>query len=134
MRDPTRDVSRRTLLIIDEFGYVTQVQAVAAMAAAIAKVARKYGIALMVIDQNPHTFLDDPAGQKIWENTRMKILFHLDDAPARKVGEVLGDLAPQHVAWLPKAAKGECLMVIDNDVFVALIETNPRETRAFQGS
>jgi hypothetical protein len=64
----------------------------------------------------------------------MKIMFHLDDAPARAVGEVLGDLAPQHVAWLPKAGKGECLLLIDNDVFVAIVETNPRETRAFQGS
>jgi hypothetical protein len=134
MRDPLRDRSRRTLLIIDEFGYVTQVQAVAAMAAGIAKVARKYGIALMVIDQNPHTFLENPSGRAIWENTRMKIMFHLDDAPARAVGEVLGDLAPQHVAWLPKAGKGECLLLIDNDVFVAIVETNPRETRAFQGS
>jgi hypothetical protein len=134
MRDPLRDRSRRTLLIIDEFGYVTQVQAVAAMAATIAKVARKYGVALMVIDQNPHTFLENPSGRAIWENTRMKIMFHLDDAPARAVGDVLSDLAPMHVQWLPKAGKGECLLLLDNDVFVGVIETNPRETRAFQGS
>lgn len=134
MRDPGRDLRRRTLLIIDEFGYATQVQAVAQMAATICKVARKYGIALLVIDQNPHTFLGNEAGKAIWENTRMKIFFHLDDQPARVVGAALSDLAPQHVAWLPKANQGECLLVIDNDVFVALIETNPRETRAFQGS
>jgi len=134
MRDPTRDRNRRTLLIIDEFGYVTHVQAVAAMAATIAKVARKYGVALMVIDQNPSTFLENPSGRAIWENTRMKIMFHLDDAPARAVGDVLSDLAPMHVQWLPKAGKGECLLLLDNDVFVGVIETNPRETRAFQGS
>ena len=134
MRDPTRDLSRRTLLIIDEFGYVTQVQAVAAMAATISKVARKYGIALMTIDQNPHTFLDNDAGRSIWENTRMKIFFHLDDSPARRVGTVVSDLSPSHVEWLSRAGKGECLLVIENDVFVALVETNPRETRAFAGS
>jgi hypothetical protein len=134
MRDPRRDVKRRTLLMIDEFGYVTQVQAVAQMAADICKVARKYGIALVVIDQNPTTFLDNAAGVAIWENTRVKMMFHLDDKPARLVGEAISDLTPAHVDYLSRAQKGECVTVIDNDVFVMVVETNPRETRAFSGS
>jgi type IV secretory pathway VirB4 component len=134
MRDPRRDVKRRTLLIIDEFGYATQVQAVAQMAAEVCKVARKYGIALMVIDQNPTTFLTNQAGLAIWENTRCKIFFHLDDKPARLVGETISDLTPSHVEFLSQARRGECVYMLDNDVYVMLVETNLRETRAFQGS
>jgi type IV secretory pathway VirB4 component len=134
MRDPRRDVKRRTLLMIDEFGYVTQVQAVAQMAADICKVARKYGIALVVLDQNPTTFLNSAPGIAIWENTRVKMMFHLDDRPARLVGENISDLTPPHVEFLSRAGKGECVVVIDNDVFVMVVETNLRETRAFQGS
>lgn len=134
MRDPRRDVKRRTLLIIDEFGYATQVQAVAQMAAEVCKVARKYGIALMVIDQNPTTFLNNQAGLAIWENTRCKIFFHLDDKPARLVGETISDLTPSHVEFLSQARRGECVYILDNDVYVMLVETNLRETRAFQGS
>ena len=134
MRDPKRDVKRRTLLIIDEFGYVTQVQAVAQMAADICKVARKFGIALIVIDQNPTTFLNNQAGLAIWENTRVKLCFHLDDKPARLVGDNVSDFTPSHVEFLSRADRGQCVVLIDNDVFVMLVETNPKETRAFAGS
>jgi hypothetical protein len=50
MRDPMRDRSRKTLLLIDEFGYLTQVEELSQLAATICKVARKYGIGLVAID------------------------------------------------------------------------------------
>ena len=68
MRDPNRDRSRKTLLQIDEFGYLTQVEALARLAATICKVARKYGIGLVAIDQNPITFLGSENGRYIFEN------------------------------------------------------------------
>ena len=92
MRDPYRDVRRRTLLMLDEFHYITRTEAVARMAAEIAKVARKYGIAVVAADQNPATFLGNTWGQFIWENCSAKVLFHLDDAAARRVGEAISDL------------------------------------------
>ncbi len=134
MRDPYRDVRRRTLLLLDEFHYITRTEAVARMAAEIAKVARKYGIAVVAVDQNPATFLGNKYGQFIWENCSAKVLFHLDDAAARQVGDVISDLAPDHLDFLSHAQVGEALMIFGNDVYVAQVETNARETRAFAGS
>lgn len=134
MRDPRRDRSRKTLLQIDEFGYLTQVEALARLAATICKVARKYGIGLIAIDQNPGTFLDGENGRFIFENAIAKILFHLDDLPAREVGEAISDLTTSHVDFLSHASVGECLAVVANDVYVMTVEANPRELRALRGS
>ncbi len=134
MRDPRRDVRRKTLVLIDEFGYASQVDAVATLAATICKVARKYGIGLMVIDQNPMTFLDSASGRAILENAVAKIMFHLDDLPARQMGEALSDLTDPHVDFLSHARVGECVAVFGNDVYVMHVESSPREQRMLMGS
>lgn len=134
MRDPKRDRTRKTLLQIDEFGYLTQVEALARLAATICKVARKYGIGLVAIDQNPGTFLAGENGRFIFENAVAKVLFHLDDLPAREVGAAISDLTPGHVDFLSHASVGECLAVVANDVYVMTVEANPRELRALRGS
>jgi hypothetical protein len=134
MRDPRRDRSRKTLLQIDEFGYLTQVEALARLAATICKVARKYGIGLIAIDQNPITFLGGENGRYIFENAVAKIMFHLDDFPARHMGEAIGDLTPAHIEFLSHASVGECLAVVGNDVYVMTVEANPKELRALRGS
>ncbi len=134
MRDGSRDRSRPTLLLIDEFHYVTKTEVVARMAAEIAKVARKYRLAVVPVDQNPTTFLDNKYGLFIWENSTGKVLFHLDDLPAHRVGDAIGDLTPEHVAFLSQAVAGQAIMIFNNDVYVTNVETNPKETRAFAGS
>ncbi len=134
MRDPHRDLSRPTLLLIDEFHYVTKTEAVARMAAEIAKVARKYRLAVVPVDQNPATFLDNKYGLFIFENSTGKVLFHLDDLPAQRMGDAISDLTPDHVAFLSQAVAGQSIMIFNNDVYVAHVETNPKETRAFAGS
>lgn len=134
MRDPSRDRSRKTLLQIDEFGYLTQVEALARLAATICKVARKYGIGLVAIDQNPITFLGSENGRFIFENAVAKVLFHLDDFPARQMGEAISDLTPAHVDFLSHAGVGEALTVVGNDVYVMTVEANPKELRALRGS
>lgn len=134
MCDPTRDPNHRTLLLIDEFGYVTQIEALARLAAEICKVARKYGIGLVAIDQNPGTFLDNENGRFIFENAAAKVLFHLDDLPARQMGDAIADLTPAHVEFLSHAGVGEALAVVGNDVYVMAVESNPKELRALRGS
>lgn len=96
--------------------------------------ARKYGIGLIAIDQNPGTFLGGENGRFIFENAVAKVLFHLDDLPAREVGEAISDLTPSHVDFLSHASVGECLAVVANDVYVMTVEANPRELRALRGS
>lgn len=134
MRDPHRDRRRKTLLQIDEFGYLTQVESLAQLAAMICKVARKYGIGLVAIDQNPFTFLDSKPGRAIFESAAAKVLFHLDDVPARQIGEAIADLTPAHVEFLSHAGVGECLAAVGNDVYVMNVEANPKELRMLRGS
>lgn len=134
MRDAQRDRGQRTLLIIDEFGLAAQVEAVARLAADVCKVARKYGIGLMVVDQNPSTFLASQTGREIFENAAAKVLFHLDDLPAREIGAAIGDLTPPHVAFLSDAQPGQCVGVFGNDVYVMHIEANRYELRRLVGS
>ena len=133
MRDPQRDRSIPTLLIIDEYGYAAQVESVARMAADICKVARKYGVGLLVVDQSPHTF-QTPTGKDILDNAPARVLFHLDNEPARLAGELIGDLTAAHVEFLSQAERGEAVAVFGNDVHVLLVETSAQEQRAFRGS
>jgi hypothetical protein len=130
MRDSSRDCSIPTMLIIDEFGYAAQVESVARLAADICKVARKYGVGLMVIDQNPHTF-QTATGREIFENAIGKIMFHLDPSAAQTVGELTSDLTPGHIAFLPKAERGQTVAVFGNDVYLMNIESSPMEHRQF---
>lgn len=134
MRDPRRDLRRPTLLVIDEFHYVSRVEAVARMAVEIAKTARKYRLGLVVIDQNPGTFLDSLSGQFIWENSGTKVLFHLDAVPARRLGEAIPELTPSHVEFLTVATPGQGVMVFGNDVYETYVEPNARELRYLRGS
>ena len=122
-----------TLLIIDEYGYAAQVESVARMAADICKVARKYGLGLLVVDQSPHTF-QTPTGKDILDNAPARILFHLDSDPARLAGTLIGDLTEAHIEFLSQAERGEAVAVFGNDVHVLLVESSAQEQRAFRGS
>jgi hypothetical protein len=134
LRQEGRDTRRKIFLEIDEFGYAAQVEAVARLAVEICKTARKYGCGIVLVDQNPLTFLESESGRQIFENASARILFHLDDIAARQVGAALSDLTPAHVAFLPQAQPGECLAVLKNDVYRLNIEMHPLEARAFLGS
>ncbi len=109
-------------------------ESVARMAAELAKYARKHRIAVMPVDQNPVTFLGEKWTRIIWENATGKAIFHLDDLPAREIGDAVGDLTDDHIAYITHAQPGEVVLVLGNDVYVAHIETNARESRAFAGS
>ncbi len=134
MNDPRRDRRRPTLLLIDEYHLVARTESVARMAAELAKYARKHRIAVMPVDQNPVTFLGEKWTRIIWENATGKAIFHLDDLPAREIGEAISDLTDDHLQYITHAQPGEAVLVLGNDVYVAHIETNPREARAFAGS
>jgi hypothetical protein len=134
MRDPRRDRGRKTLLAIDEFGYVTQIEALARLAATITKVARKYGIGLIAIDQNPLTFLESENGRYIFENCPVKVAFRLDEAPARQLAAAIRDMNEMHIDALTRFEAGQCLAVVRNDIYIVNVEVSPRELRAFKGS
>jgi hypothetical protein len=134
MRDTYRDRTRKTLVIIDEFGLAAQVEAIGQMAATMTKVARKYGIGMVLVDQNPLTFLDSTTGNMILENCRVKVLFRMDERPARRMAEALPDLTALHVEQLVNAERGYAVAVFQNDVTYMAIEPTARELRMLQGS
>jgi type IV secretory pathway VirB4 component len=134
LRQIGRDTRRKIFLEIDEFGYAAQVEAVARLAVEICKTARKYGCGIVLVDQNPLTFLESESGRQIYENATARILFHLDDMAARQIGAAMSDLTPEHIAFLPQAQPGECLAIIKNDVYRVNVETHPLEARVFMGS
>lgn len=134
MHDPRRDRRRPTLLVIDEYHMVARTESVARMAAELAKFARKHRIAVMPVDQNPVTFLGEKWTRSIWENSTGKAIFHLDDLPAQEIGAAIGDLTPEHLDIITHAEPGQAVLVLADNVYVAHIETNPRESRAFAGS
>ncbi|MFV9505970.1 MAG: VirB4 family type IV secretion system protein [Oscillochloridaceae bacterium umkhey_bin13] len=134
LRLPGRDRRRKIFLEIDEFGYASQVEEVVRLAHDISKTARKYGCGIVLVDQNPSTFLGTETGRQIYEQAAARIFFRLEDTAAREVGAALGDLTPAHLAFLPQAQPGECLAVLKNDVYHVNIEMSPREAEAFMGS
>lgn len=134
MRDPKRDRTRKILLQIDEFGYASQVEAVARLAVDICKTARKYGVGIILIDQNPLTFVETESGRQIIENAVAKVLFRLDVQPARQMADALGDLTERHIEFITHAQPGECVAVVGNDVYVVAVESSPKERRALIGS
>ena len=134
MSDPQRDIQRKTMLQIDEFGYLMQIEALANLAATVCKVARKFGVALVVVDQNPDTFFGSEAGRRIAENCNQKVLFYLDDMPTRQMGQAISDLTPEHLGFVSHASVGQALAVLGNDVYVLLVEPSPREAHVLRGS
>ncbi len=134
MRNPRRDRRRKTLLIIDEFGLAAQIRSVAHMAVTISKVARKYGVALVTADQLPITYLATVEGRQILDNARIKVIFHLDDEPAREIAAVLSPLTPEHVRFITRPAKGECVVVYDATAVPVVVEPSPLELLLLQGS
>jgi hypothetical protein len=134
MKDPARDRRRRTLLQFDEFGYASQVDAVMQMAVEITKTARKYKVGLMLIDQNPVTFLGSAAGRQIFENAAALIAFRLQDVAARQLGEAVSALTPEHLQAIVSAEVGEYTAVIGQDVYLGYNLINDREARFLMGS
>jgi hypothetical protein len=134
MRHPLRDRSRPTLVIIDEFGLAARVESVAQLAAMMFKVARKFGYAVVCVDQDPGTFLNSAHGNSILNQAAGRILFHLDDLPASQIGAAISDLSPVHIDYLTRAGRGKCVAVFGNTVYAMAVQANRQEALKLAGS
>ena len=134
MRDPRRDLSRKTILMFDEFGLAMQIESVLDLTMTISKVARKYGIALCVADQLPITFLANVKARNILDNARIKVIFHLGELPAREISTAFPQLAPEHLAFITQPNKGECVIIMDQLTVPVVVEPTPRELALLTGS
>jgi type IV secretory pathway VirB4 component len=134
MRSSHRDRTRKTLLVIDEFGLASRISSVSQMAVTISKVARKYGMALVTADQLPNIYLDTPDGQQILGNTRVKVIFHLADPEARRIAQAIPEMTETHIQYITQRDVGRCVIVYDNIAVPVVVEPAGREMTLFQGS
>ena len=134
MRDRRRDRRRPTLLIIDEFGLASQIESVGRLAATIARVARKYRLALVLADQTPQTFLKKDFGRVILDNAPAKILFHMDQTPTREIGAALPVLTETHLQFIQEVQQGAAVAVFGQNVTAMVVEPTSQELSMLRGS
>jgi hypothetical protein len=134
MRDPKRDVTRKTFLILDEFHMLARVQALMNLAREIVKVARKYGIALILADQNPSTLLASDTGRQIAENMQCLFLFRMKPMGARQMQEVVEGLHDGHVARIADADVGHCTAILSGNIYEMYVPLSPLQHQMFVGS
>jgi hypothetical protein len=130
----TRRMTRDIFLQIDEFGYASQVEAVAHTAWVMAKTARKYRLGMVLVDQTMRPFLDTPAGRQLHANAAAHFFFHMQDVEAQDVAQAMSVITPRHQQFIVDAEPGQCLGVIRKDVYEINVECHPLEAGAFLNS
>jgi hypothetical protein len=130
----TRRITRDIFLQIDEFGYASQVEAVANTAWVMAKTARKYRLGMVLVDQTMRPFLDTPAGRQLHANAAAHFFFHMQDVEAQDVARAMSVITPRHQQFIVDAEPGQCLGVIRKDAYEINVECHPLEAAAFLNS
>jgi hypothetical protein len=130
----TRRISHDIFLQIDEFGYASQVEAVANTAWVMAKTARKFRLGMVLVDQTMRPFLDTPAGRQLHANAAAHFFFHMQDVEAQDVARAMSVITPRHQQFILDAEPGQCLGVIRKDVYEINVECHPLEASAFLNS
>ncbi|MEI7772060.1 MAG: hypothetical protein WCI67_18850 [Chloroflexales bacterium] len=130
----TRQVTRDIFLMIDEFGYASQVEAVANAAWVIAKTARKYRLGMVLVDQTMRPFLDTPTGRQLHANAAAHFFFHMQDVEAQDVARAMSVITPRALQFVIDAEPGQCLGVIRKDAYEINVECHPLEASAFLNS
>jgi hypothetical protein len=130
----TRRITHDIFLQIDEFGYASQMEAVANTAWVMAKTARKYRLGMVLVDQTMRPFLDTPAGRQLHANAAAHFFFHMQDVEAQDVARAMSVITPRHQQFIIAAEPGQCLGVIRKDVYEINVECHPLEASAFLNS
>jgi hypothetical protein len=130
----TRRITRDIFLQIDEFGYASQVEAVANTAWVMAKTARKYRLGMVLVDQTMRPFLDTPAGRQLHANAAAHFFFHMQDVEAQDVARAMSVITPRSQQFIIDAEPGQCLGVIRKDTYEINVECHPLEASAFLNS
>lgn len=130
----TRRITHDIFLQIDEFGYASQVEAVANTAWVMAKTARKYRMGMVLVDQTMRPFLDTAAGRQLHANAAAHFFFHMQDVEAQDVTQAMSVITPRGQQFMIDAEPGQCLGVIRKDVYEINVESNALEASAFLNS
>jgi hypothetical protein len=130
----TRHITQDVFLMIDEFGYASQIEAVTTATWVIAKTARKYRLGMVLVDQTMKPFLDTPTGRQLHANAAAHFFFHMQDVEAQDVARAMSVITPRGQQFICDAEPGQCLGIIRKDAYEINVECHPLEARAFLNS
>jgi hypothetical protein len=99
-----------TNVVLDEFGILSKIPALAEAAGRLAKRVRAWKVGIQPLDQNWLTF-DNPAGREILENAQVKTIMRVDETAAPAIAANLG-LTDYHRQIILNADQGEGVMIV----------------------
>jgi type IV secretory pathway VirB4 component len=107
-----RGAQQPTNIVVDEFGILSEIPALAAATGLLAKRVRAWKVGIECLDQNWATF-DTPAGRRILENALVKVVMRVDETAAPAIVENLG-LTGHHAEVILSAGVGEGVLVVES--------------------
>jgi type IV secretory pathway VirB4 component len=114
-----------TNVVIDEFGILSSIPALAEAAGMLAKRVRAWKVGIQCLDQNWDTF-DTPAGRRILENSIVKVIMRVDETAAPAIISNLG-LTGHHAEVILTAGVGEGIMLVGSKPYHVFFQASPAE-------
>ncbi len=120
-----REAQQPTNIVIDEFGILSEIPALAQAAGLLAKRVRAWKVGIQCLDQNWSTF-DTPAGRRILENALVKVVMRVDETAAPAIVENLG-LTGHHAEVILSAGVGEGILVVESKPYHVFFQASGSE-------
>jgi hypothetical protein len=120
-----RGEQQPTNVVIDEFGVLSEIPALAQAAGLLAKRVRAWKVGIQCLDQNWGTF-DTPAGRRILENALVKVVMRVDETAAPAIVENLG-LTGHHAEVILSAGVGEGVLIVESKPYHVFFQASPTE-------
>ena len=115
----------KTNVVVDEFGILSQIPALAEATGMLAKRVRAWKVGIHCLDQNWDTF-DTPAGRRILENSLVKVVMRVDETAAPAIVGNLG-LTGHHAEVILSAGIGEGVMIIGSKPYHVFFQASRSE-------
>ncbi len=120
-----RGEQQPTNVVVDEFGVLSEIPALARAAGLLAKRVRAWKVGIQCLDQNWSTF-DTPAGRRILENALVKVVMRVDETAAPAIVENLG-LTGHHAEVILSAGVGEGVLIVESKPYHVFFQASPVE-------
>ena len=120
-----RGEQQPTNIVIDEFGILSEIPALAQAAGLLAKRVRAWKVGIQCLDQNWSTF-DTPAGRRILENALVKVVMRVDETAAPAIVENLG-LTGHHAEVILSAGVGEGILIVESKPYHVYFQASRSE-------
>jgi hypothetical protein len=120
-----RGAGQPTNIVIDEFGVLSEIPALARAAGLLAKRVRAWRVGIQCLDQNWSTF-DTHAGRRILENALVKVMMRVDETAAPAIVENLG-LTAHHAEVILSAGVGEGVLLVESKPYHVFFQASRTE-------